>query len=188
VNQPGPSYPQGYPPPGGYPAPPAPVQPKKGRGCLIAIAILGGFFVLGGLGVGFFVWRVANSEEGRKIVSAVSSGAQMVQEATNAPGTAELRALGCQTAAVLDAEKLAQFAAQFGDAGHVDMEGARLAVTCQVKRGAGAPTCDQAAATYVRAIGGHAAGVFDMSVQVANEHGASCEGRYDASGAPLAHH
>jgi hypothetical protein len=180
---PNPQYPppgDGYPPPGAHAQPPKSPQ-KKGKGCLIAVAIVGGVLLLGGIGVGVAVWRFASSEEGKKIVSAVSSGAQMVQEAQTAPGTAELRALGCKQALVVDLERARQLAAMLGDAGEpLTADDTRVLVTCQTAGSAKEPTCDAVATTYVKAVGGAAAGRFRVTVGDNNK--SSCEHDYAPNG------
>ena len=92
---------------------------------------MGGIFLLVGLTVVFFAWRFASSPDGKKLVSAVSSGATLLSEAAGAPGTKELRTLGCDTALVFDARRVQEVAAAFGDAGKIAGE-ERLVVTCSV--------------------------------------------------------
>jgi hypothetical protein len=153
---------------------------KKGMsGCMIALLVVVGLCVVGGLVIGLIVWRVATSEEGKKIVNAVSSGAQMAVEAQNAPGTAELRALGCAQAMVMDAAKVQELAAQFGDAGP---KANGLIVTCNVSRAGKAPTCDDVATTYVKAVGGRASGRFEVTVDANGDKKAGCAVVYDPEG------
>ena len=152
-------------------------------GCLIALAIVGGLILLGGLLAAFFVYRFVSSPDGQKIVSAVTSGAALASEAASAPGTKELRGIGCTNAAVFDAAKVEAIARTFGDAGAPEgLPGERLAIVCEVRRGGTAPTCDQVATTYLGAIGGRAAGPFQVTVGVANGGEPGCEERYSAEG------
>jgi hypothetical protein len=132
-----------------------------------------------GLVAGFAAYRFATSPDGKKIVSAVTSGAAVVAEATTAPGTKELRAIGCTTAMVIDAAKVAALAQTLGDGGNVTVDGdERLAVVCGTS-GSTAPTCDQVAATYVAAVG---AAREPFAVSVAKSGQSQCEGRYLADG------
>ncbi len=105
----------GYSPPapGGPPGPP----PKKGaNGCLIALGVAGAFILLGGLVAALFVYRFVHSPDGQKLVSAVTSGTALVDEARNAPGMNEVRGLGCTQAMMLDRAKVQAIADSLGDA------------------------------------------------------------------------
>ena len=123
--------PQGYTPPPGPQGPPGRPQKKGANGCLVALGIIGGIVVLIGLVFAFFVYRFATSPDGKKIVSAVASGAALMSKASNAPGTKELRAQGCNVAMVIDAAQIAAIADALGDGGSVSVsEDERLAVLC----------------------------------------------------------
>jgi hypothetical protein len=194
VNAPPPYQPpppqQPYPPAQGYAPPPvqAPRPPKKsgGKGCLIALAVVGGIVLLVGAVGAFFVYRFANSPDGKKIVSAVASGASLVATAATAPGTNELRALGCKTAMVFDAADLEAIANTLGDGGTAQIaHGERLAVACATGRGATAPTCDQVAAAYIAAVG-RATGPLTVRVG-ANGESPTCEEMYSATGDRISH-
>jgi hypothetical protein len=151
------------------------------NGCLLAILIVGGIVVVIALVMGFVAYRFATSPDGKKLVAAVSSGAALVAEATNAPGTTELRALGCSTPMVIDAEKIAAIAQAFGDAGTAKVEGDEgLAVVCGMNGGK-PPTCDEVAETYVKAVGGTASASFAVSVGQSGGN-PQCQGNYLANG------
>jgi hypothetical protein len=147
----------------------------------VALGIVGGIFVLVGAIFGFFVWRFASSPDGKKLVSAVSSGAAILSEAANAPGTKELRALGCDTALVFDAQRMQELAASFGDAGKVTSD-ERIIVTCKTSGSSTGPTCDAVASTYVAAVGGRASSSFAVTVDVRGDSRRSCTNRYSAEG------
>jgi hypothetical protein len=150
---------------------------------LIAIAIVAGVVLFGGLIVAVVVYRFVSSPDGKKIVSAVSSGAALLSEATSAPGTSELRALGCESALVIDAAKAQAIADSFTDAGTADLSSAQpLQVICVRGRGpsAPAPACDTIAATYVKAVG-RAAAPFAVSMGARGKE-AECEASYAADG------
>jgi hypothetical protein len=170
-----------YPPPPGNPPPPA---AKKGpSGCLVALMIVGGIVVLIGLVLGVVAYRFATSPDGKKIVSAVASGATLITKAQSAPGTAELRARGCKVAMVIDAADLEAIAEAFGDGGTPRAsDGERVQVQCAPGRGVAAPTCNEVASTYVAAVG-RAAGPFAVSVG-ANGSAPTCTARYLADGTP----
>ena len=119
------------------------------NGCLLAFGIIVGIFVLGGLITAFFVYRYVNSEEGKKVVSAVTSSAALIAEATNAPGAKELRAIGCDTAMIVDVNRMQAIADTF-DAGRDAFNGgARTVVSCQPQWGHPSPECDAVAETYI---------------------------------------
>jgi hypothetical protein len=151
-------------------------------GCALALLILGGVFVLGGLVAIFFVWQFATSPDGRKVVSAVTNGAALVQESQRAPGTKELRAIGCVRAMVFDPTQVQEIASTFVDAG-AEPSGDRLQVVCSANNAAVPPTCDRVAATYVAAVG-QATGPFVAVVTASGDAQKGCIRRYMADGRP----
>lgn len=163
-----------------YGQPPGPPPKKSGGGCLMAILIVGGVFALIAVVSAFFAWRFATSPDGQKLVAAVGSGAAILSDAAKAPGTKELRALGCATALVFDARRVQEVAATFGDAGKIPKEEV-LVVTCSVNLASSAPTCDQVASTYVAAVGTAASG-FTAAVDVGGDTKKGCNARYLADG------
>jgi hypothetical protein len=147
-------------------------------GCLIAMLVVGGLCLLVAMVGGLIAYKFATSEEGKKIVNAVASGAQVLQEAQSAPGAADLRALGCRTAMVMDAAKFAEIANQF-DAS-VTTNGVRLIVTCDTSGTSKTLTCEQVAQGYVKAVG-RAAGPFEVNLSTSHPKG-DCEEVFDAEG------
>jgi hypothetical protein len=141
------AYPQqGYPAQPGYGGP-QPPQKKKMSGCVIALIVVGSVGLLLCLVIGFFIWKAT------KMIT------QVAEEGLNAPGSAELRAAGCDAAVVLD---LAKVSSLF-DAGSTP--GATgIVVSCAVNPGHASPACDDLAKTYVKAVGG-ASGNFVVQVQ-----------------------
>ncbi len=89
----------------------APPQ-KKGcsTGCWIALAVVGGLFVIGGGIAGYVVWSIAQDPDVKKAIGVVSGGLGLIKDAQTAPGTSELKRMGCQEALVFDVEKLFDFA------------------------------------------------------------------------------
>jgi hypothetical protein len=162
-----------------------PQPAKKGpNGCLIALAIVGGIILVIGLAIGFVAYRFATSPDGKKIVSAVASGATLALKAQNAPGAAELRAHLCKGAAmVVDGDDLVSLAEALGDGAAPAPVPAdeRIQVFCTPAHDP-APTCNEVAATYVAAVGGRAAGPFVVAVGV-NGEDTSCRVKYTATGA-----
>jgi hypothetical protein len=178
---PQPYPPQGYAPePPGPPGAPGPGTKKKMSGCLVALAVVAGVILFSGLVVAVVVYRFVKSPDGQKIVSAVSSGAALVSEATNAPGTKELRTLGCSQAMVIDAAKVQAIAAALVDGGSDGVPSAApLQVVCVTARGRSLG-CDAVAATYVQAVG-RAAVPFAVSVGASGAQ-PTCEGTYMTDG------
>lgn len=169
-------------PPAHAPQPQRP-PPKSGRGCLIALAIFGGVIVLGVVGMVVGIVMFAKSADGKKIIGIVGEGIEITQESLNAPGTSELRALGCEQAMVMDLEKFVTMASKYADAAVDGGTGKfRLMVTCQ-KRIGSAPSCADVASTYVKAVG-TPAGRFAVTVQ--RSGGArQCSRLYDVDGTDL---
>jgi hypothetical protein len=166
-------------PPPAY-GPPPTRAPKKNSGCLIALAIVAGILVLGGIAVAIGVYAFMRSDSGKLVAGAIHSGVQIAAEAQNAPGTAELRAMGCDTAMVMDMAKLEAMGSAFADASaRAPTSSIRIAVVCQSRRAA-PPTCDQVATTYVQAIG-RASGKFSAQVQ-SSAGTRSCSGIYSPEG------
>ena len=158
--------------------------PKKTSGCLVALAIVGAFFVLVALIVGIWTYKFVTSKEGQSVISAVGEGAQIMKEAMNAPGTAELRKLGCDVAMVLDMDKFQKLINRFNDAGGGATADTSVMVICQVKKAASAPTCDDAAHTYVGAVGAQPR-KFAVMVQEKDRDKAVCSSTYAPSGSKI---
>lgn len=74
--------------------------------------------------------------------------ARIGAEGMAAKGTAELRALGCANAVVVDMQHL------LGAGAAVHSDEPRYMVTCDVASGPAAPGCDRLAAAYFGAVGG----------------------------------
>lgn len=160
----------------------APPVQKKGSGCLLAVgivaAVLGVIFVIGA----FIVYRVVKSPEGQKAVTLIGEGSKAMRDGMNAPGTAELKALGCTQPIVIDAERMVALGELLGaDAGQKSTKpDFKMTVVCQVSKRAAAPSCDTVASTYVAAAAPTAS--FLVTLQVAGSPEAGCNAVYDASG------
>lgn len=180
--------PQGYgPPQGAAPMPPQP--PKKGlsTGCLVVI--FGGLGLLGLIGVIVIVagYRLSQDKDVQNAFGALGDSVKIMAEAQSAPGTDELRALGCDQAFALDPMKMAKIADRFTDAGapppRTPSDIDRM-VMCQVGAFGAAPTCDDAARAYVK--GAAPTRSFTLSVQQQGSSRPHCSGVYSPAGAPVA--
>jgi hypothetical protein len=157
-------------------------QPKKKTSTLtIVLVLVGSAFLVGlvGLGViGFLVWR---NPEGRKFVGVMGDTYRMMQKAQKAPGTKELRALGCQQAMVMDTDDFVQIARRL-DAGPTVPPVIGAIVVCAAKPWGTPPSCDDAAKTYLSGAGPRDRS-FVVSVTQSGKSKPVCQALYDKSGA-----
>lgn len=79
---------------------PAPIGLPKRSGCQLALYTIFGVGLLVVVAIGIAVWLFLESEEGQQVVEAAKQGASWITEASQAPGTAELREAGCNNALV----------------------------------------------------------------------------------------
>ncbi len=161
-----PGYPpgqgQGYGPPQGPPGPPV----KKGmNGCLLAALIVGGIGIVVAAVAGIFIYKAAKTLT------------QVAEDGLNAPGSAELRAAGCEAAVVMDLSKLS---ALF-DAGGAQGGTPGIVISCATRPGKAGPTCDDLAKTYVKAVGNPRSD-FIVQVQPQGVAKADCKKVYSAKG------
>ena len=176
--------PAGWPPAAGpprvpYGTPPAPR--KSGHGCLIAIVIVVAVLLVLVIVVGVVVHRAATSPEGRKVLGIVRDTARVVGESANAPGTKEIRDLGCDSAMVMD---MSAWLRVFGADGGMPRQQGQIdrIVICGARLFGTPPTCDRVAQTYVGAVG-TVPGPFQAIVQRQGRNRPLCAACYDASGA-----
>jgi hypothetical protein len=146
---------------------------------LIALAAAGGAAALGTIGVAWFVLgRWLGGDPPASLPGApVSTGAEVASAGMLAPGTAELRKLGCDPAIVMDAARLMGAAA-------IHAGEPRFIVTCDVT-GPQAPTCEAAAGAYFAAVGGNAGGNVSIRVSRTGASAPLCSRLYAPSGAVL---
>jgi hypothetical protein len=97
----------------------------------------------------------------------------------HAPGTAELRGLGCDPPLVVDMARL------LGDAASIEPGEPRLLVTCDLAEAAQAPSCEKVAAVYYAAIGGMAQDRVGVRVLRAGAVSPICSRLYAPNGADL---
>jgi hypothetical protein len=145
---------------------------------LIVLAGAGGAIALVALTVAVLAIRGCASDGSARAPRAPGVGANVARDGMQAPGTSELRALGCDPALVLDLYRL------LGDASAVRPGEPRYIVTCDIP-GAAAPTCERAAATYFAALGGSAGGNVNIRVARVGVSAPLCSRIYAPSGASL---
>ncbi len=143
---------------------------------LIVLAAAGGAIALGAIVVTVVVVRSLTSDVSSAASSAPGEGAKLASAGMQAPGTSELRKLGCDPAIVLDMNAL------LGDASAVREGEPRYIVTCDVP-GTEAPTCERAAAAYFAALGGSAGGNVVVRVARSGSNAPLCSHLYAPSGA-----
>ncbi len=151
-------------------------------GCAIALLVVGILLALGGVAVGIGIYAFATSDVGKTAFKVIGEGTKIAQEGLKAPGTAELRALGCDQAMVLDMKDFAALVNDIVDAGSAAAAPTGLMVTCQVRGAAKSPSCNDVASTYVKAVG-VAGSEFTVTVQAQGGSKPICESSYDATGA-----
>lgn len=116
-----------YPPP---PPPPAANQKKPMSGCLIAILVVLGLFMVGGLVAALGIYRFSQSEEGQKVFGVVGETIKAQADAMDAPGTAEMKAAGCGQAMVMDLSKIMQAVGEMEDKKVPGDDAVMLMVNC----------------------------------------------------------
>jgi len=158
---------------------PPPAPRKSGRGCLIALAVVGGLVLLASIGIGIGVYLFASSPTGKSAFKIVGEGTRIATEGMKAPGAAEVRKLGCEQAMVINMKDFAVLFAEIADA-DVSTIPDELIVTCQVGRFKTTPTCDAVASTYVKAVG---KAPQNFVTSVTPQGGKSvCQNEYDPTG------
>jgi hypothetical protein len=153
------------------------------------------FVALGGLGLAvvtvvalvlFGVWAFVESPTGKKILAAPKKASEFLEEASKAPGTREMRAIGCAEAAVIDPEKMVDLIVDlFPDGGTVTRNGApiKAILSCRVRE-SGPPTCDEVKAAYLRGVH-KAPGPFLIQVSAFGKRTCECHATYDANGTKI---
>lgn len=172
--------------PNPVPVPPSPpTKSSNSKGCLIALGVAFALFSVMCLIGTFFVWRAANTEEGKKIVSVIGKGAAVGMKGLNAPGTPELRDAGCRQAIVIATSDIADIANMFVDGGVAKVGPAEdeAFVLCQGNVFDSLPDCDEVARVYAKAA--HPKKPFMVAVQQQGAKKSKCQGRYDTQGAFL---
>jgi hypothetical protein len=94
---------------------------KKGvsTGCLVLLGFVAFFFLAVGGVVLFLVYKVSSDKDVQNVMGAIGDAAEMAMEAQQAPGTDELRALGCEQAMAIDMSKMQKIGSRRGPDGDV---------------------------------------------------------------------
>ena len=137
-------------------------------------------------GVGTCVF--VRSETGQKVIRTAREGIAAVRDAATAPGTRELRDLGCEMAMVMAFERMFDVLKEIApdaarDARNSDqMPGSGTIVMCLIRPGAtNALDCPDVARTYGMAVPGGATR-FGVIVQESGSREARCQGTYARDG------
>jgi hypothetical protein len=168
------------------PQPPMPPQKKGMSGCMIAFIVVSIVGLITAIVFGVAIYLVVTSKAGKTAFKVIGESTKIAQKGMTAPGTPELRALGCQTAMVVDLKDMNELMNDLLDGGpdasHLD----GLIVTCDLPSRAAAIACDDVAKTYVSAVGGTATANFVVTVKHHDNSRALCESTYDDTGTFLA--
>jgi hypothetical protein len=166
------------------PPPPPPRSPprRSNRGCVIALAVVGGVGTLVVGGAAFGIYRFAHSEQGKMLVGTVGDVAGLALDAQHAPGAKEVAALGCDSAMAMDMDRMQRILHERMDASASPPAAFSVMVVCQVGMFGKAPACEDVARTYLAAAGPPARG-FVVSVQRgAGRARPICAALYDSGG------
>jgi len=164
------------------PHPPQPPQKKGMSGCMIAFIVVSIVGLITALVFGVAIYLVVTSKAGKTAFKVIGESTKIAQKGMTAPGTPELRTLGCETAMVVDLKDMNELMSDLLDAGPDASRLDGLIVTCDLPSGASPLACDDVAKTYVRAVGGTASADFVVTVKHHNNSHALCESTYDESG------
>jgi hypothetical protein len=149
------------------------------------LGLVGFFLVMGIAGI----WIFLHSETGQKIVTTMGKSITLMQEATRAPGTKELRERGCTQAMVIPFDRMAEIFREMGSdvQREIDREtlpGNGTMVICQVTSGTAAPpSCADVARVYAQAVSTAAE---QFGVQVGSQGKTTCDGVYKGDGTYVA--
>jgi hypothetical protein len=173
-------------PPMMMPPPNMPPPPKKGMsGCMIAFIVVSIVGFVTAIVVGIVVYLVATSSTAQTAFKIVGGSAKLATKGLNAPGTPEIRAMGCEQAMVLDMNEFAQLMNEAFDGGLGDSGMQGLEVECSLSASAAPLACDDVAKTYLRAVGGTASAELAVRVKRQNDTRPLCESTYDTDGTLL---
>lgn len=157
---------------------PAPPAPRKTRGLVVLLWIVGGGVVLIGILLAVGAWLVLRDPKGREVADLVVESVRVMRAAQSAPGTKELRKAGCSEVLAVPAADMARIAGR-GDSGAFT-ESRLTIVTCAVSVFAAPPSCDALAAVYAGAVDDGLP--FVVAVQKTGASKAVCTETYSPSG------
>lgn len=149
------------------------------RGGLVAIAVAGAGIALGAVLAVVLAVRSCGGDAKPPASHGPAGNASVAVEGERAPGTVELRALGCDPAIVVDMARL------LGGASRIEPGEPRTMVTCDVAASGDPPGCDRVAVTYFRAIGGTAGDPVAVRVLRGGAAAPVCSHLYAPNGADL---
>jgi hypothetical protein len=149
------------------------------RGSLIGLAAGGAAGVVAIIVVAVLALRGCGGDDAPRAAAGPSPAARAGAEGMGAKGTAELRALGCSNALVVDMQRL------LGPTGKVRAGEPRYMVTCDVDSASDAPTCEKLASTYYGAVGGTADANVCVRVTIAGANQPTCSRLFAPNGADL---
>lgn len=162
---------------------------------VMILGIIGGTTLLAGIvAIVFYL----NCEECQQALNIAGEGASMMLEASNAPGTQQMRELGCSNAMVIDmqrfmtmiADKLDESATEnsanqeIRKALQAENETQGMLVSCEVRsiKPITGPECADVMRAYVSGAGEQAAATAHVIVMGSFASNAYCEGIYDQAG------
>ncbi len=166
---------------------------NKRSGCAIALYVMGGLgllvlligvivLIVGGIKVASFV----SSDQGQKLIEGMGQAIEMAQEAENAPGAAELREAGCDSAMVTTTDAMLGIIGAFAD--EEDMaEIEAIAppgtpwIICQSTFGSEPMDCGEVARIYGEAVPS-AEGEILIQAEAAGRPNSRCFGFYAPDG------
>jgi hypothetical protein len=165
--------------------PPQPPQVAKKKTSVLTIVLVfvGSAFVLGLLGIALIAFLVWRNPEGRRFVGLMGETVEIMRKAQKAPGTKELRALGCGQAMVLEMDDFLRIARQL-DAGGGPRPTFGSLVMCAARPWGTAPPCDDVAKTYLSGAGPQDRS-FVVSVTQSGKSKPVCQALYDGAGSRL---
>jgi hypothetical protein len=154
-------------------------QKKKGcsTGCWIAIAVVGGLFlIVGGIGA-YAAYQVYQDPDVKKAIAVIGDGVEIIQDAQGAEGTDELNDDYCRDAMVFDVDKLLDFAEEHSeeDFDRPEVKVEKLIVCNAKKKNV---ECSDVAETYVDA----ASPKKNFAVIVNKKGGDQCQEHFDEDG------
>ena len=155
--------------------------PKKRSGFRVFLYVL---FALAGLLLltcGAGVYYFTQTEQGKKLANAAGEAKELAETAMKAPGAAELRDLGCDTALVMQLSEMADMIEAFAPDESIPEEASDTTmVMCQMNLfGGDPPGCDEVVATYIDAA--TPSSVFMVAVSK-GRGSIECEGLFDPDG------
>lgn len=158
--------------------------PKKSgaRGLYILLAIVGGGALLVAIGVGIVFWRIWSDPEGRAKLGQVGEALRVASKAQSAPGTKELRKLGCGQALVMNMEDIAKIAVGTDASAEMkdEMPFGEM-IMCAGQALGTPPSCADVVQTYVKAVGARPRNVL-VTVTRGGSGGEVCSSVYDGKG------